>query len=102
MYYLWFIVKSAFIDFWRYEVMEFWRFIFSSFWVWLGFVILVSLIGGGVVELVKACKRSRKVTVVRMGASIHTTIENATKEEAQNAVLSAAYAQNGEEQDNEQ
>ena len=55
MYYLWYIVKSAFIDFWRYEVMEFWRFIFSSFWVWLGFVILVSMVGGGIIELVKTC-----------------------------------------------
>lgn len=81
--------------------MEFWRFIFSSFWVWLGFVILVSMIGGGVIELVKACRRNRKVTVVRMGRSIHTTIENATKDEAQNAVISAAYAPDGEEQGNE-
>lgn len=81
--------------------MEFWRFIFSSFWVWLGFVILVSMVGSGVIELVKACKRNRKVTVVKMGASVHTTIENATKDEAQNAVLSAAYAPNGEERDNE-
>lgn len=101
MYYLWYIVKSAFLDFWRYEVMEFWRLIFSSFWVWLGFVILVSMIGGGVIELVKACRRNRKVTVVRMGRSIHTTIENATKDEAQNAVISAAYAPDGEEQGNE-
>ncbi len=81
--------------------MEFLRFIFSSFWVWLGFLILVSMIGSGVIELVKACKRNRKVTVVKMGASVHTTIENATKDEAQNAVLSAAYAPNGEEKDNE-
>lgn len=81
--------------------MEFLQFIFSSFWVWLGFLILVSMIGGGVIELVKACKRNRKVTVVKMGASVHTTIENATKDEAQNAVLSAAYAPNGEEQDDE-
>lgn len=80
--------------------MEFLRFIFSSFWVWLGFLILVSMIGGGVIELVKACKRNRKVTVVRMGASIHTTIENATKDEAQNAVITAAYAPGGEEQEN--
>ena len=82
------------------KAIEFLRFIFSSFWVWLGFLILVSMIGGGVIELVKACKRNRKVTVVRMGASIHTTIENATKDEAQHAVLSAAYAPNGEEQEN--
>lgn len=78
------------------------KFIFSSFWVWLGFVIMLLMIGGGVIELVKACKRGRKVTVVRMGASVHTTIENATKDEAQNAVITAAYAPNGEEQANEQ
>lgn len=59
------------------------------------------MVGSGVIELVKACKRNRKVTVVKMGASVHTTIENATKDEAQNAVLSAAYAPNGEERDNE-
>ena len=81
--------------------MEFLRFVFSSFWVWLGFIILVSVAGSGVIELVKACRRNRKVTVVRMGRSIHTTIENATKDEAQNAVISAAYAPDGEEQGNE-
>ena len=102
MYYMWYIVKSAFIEkFGRFSIMEFLRFIFSSFWVWLGFVILVSMIGGGVIELVKACRRNRKVTVVRMGRSNHTTIENATKDEAQNAVISAAYAPDGEEQGNE-
>lgn len=82
-------------------IMEFLRFIFSSFWVWLGFMLLVSMVGGGVIELVKACKRGRKVTVVKMGASVHTTIENATKDEAQNAVLSAAYAPEEEEASNE-
>ena len=82
-------------------IMEFLRFIFSSFWVWLGFMLLVSMVGGGVIELVKACKRGRKVTVVKMGASVHTTIENATKDEAQNAVLSAAYAPDGKERGNE-
>lgn len=102
MYYLWYIVKSAFIDFWRYEVMEFWRFIFSDFWVWLGFIILVSMVGGGVIELVKACKRNRRVTVVRMGAHINTTIENATKGEAQNAVLTAAYAPGSEPEQEDQ
>ena len=82
-------------------IKEFLRFIFSSFWVWLGFMLLVSMVGGGVIELVKACKRGRKVTVVKMGASVHTTIENATKDEAQNAVLSAAYAPDGKERGNE-
>ena len=78
MYYLWYIVKSAFIDFWRYEIMEFWRFIFSSFWVWLGFVILVSMVGGGVIELVKACKRNRKVSGYRVG---HPSMKEDAKRE---------------------
>lgn len=80
--------------------MGFWRFIFSSFWVWLGFLILVLVIGSGVIDLVKACKRNRKVTVVRMGASVQTTIEDATEGEAQNAIISAAYAP-GEEPEQE-
>lgn len=67
MYYLWYIARSAFIDFWRYEVMEFWRFIFSSFWVWLGSTVLVGAVGGVLVGLVKACKRDRKVSVYRVG-----------------------------------
>lgn len=82
--------------------MVFLFYIFSNFWTWLGFVILVAEISGGVVELVKACKRNRKVTVVKDGEHIHTTIENATKDEAKNAVLSAAYTPNGKEQGNEQ
>ena len=81
--------------------MEFLRFIFSSFWVWLGFFILVSMIGGGVIELVRACKRNRKVTAYQIGGQWHVTIENATKKEAQNAVISAAYATRGEGQGNE-
>lgn len=81
--------------------MEFLRFVFSGFWVWLGFMLLVSMVGGGVIELAEACKRGRKVTVVKMGASVHTTIENATKDEAQNAVLLAAYALDGKERGNE-
>lgn len=72
--------------------MEFLRFIFSSFWVWLGFIILASLMVGGVLELVKACKRNRKVTAYRIGDRWHVEIENASKEEAEHAMISAAYA----------
>lgn len=81
--------------------MEFLRFIFSSFWVWLGFVILVGTIGNSIVETVKACKRGRKVSVVKMGACVNTTIENATKDDAQNAVITAVCASGGEEQEHE-
>lgn len=82
--------------------MKFLQFIFSSFWVWAGFMIMLLVIGGGVIELVKACKRNRKVTAYRVGDRWHVTVENATKDEAQNAVISAAYAKSGEEDTNEQ
>ena len=81
--------------------MEFLRFIFSSFWVLLGFVILVSMTGGGVIELVKACKRNRKVTAYRIGDRWHVEVENATKDEAKSIMITAAYAPGGEEQGNE-
>lgn len=71
--------------------MEFLRFIFSGFWVWLGFIVLVSVTGGGVIELVKACKRSRKVTSYRVGQNWRVEIENASAGDVQRAIVSAAY-----------
>lgn len=84
--------------------MEFLRFIFSSFWVWLGFVIMLLMIGGGVIELAKACKRNRKVKGYRIGQSWQVEIEDASKEDAQTAIMSAAYGggcagENGEEEE---
>ena len=96
VYYLWYIVKSAFVDFWRYEVMEFWRFIFSSFWVWLGFVILVSMVGGGIIELVKACKRNRKVSGYRVGQRWKLDVENASADDVQHAFIAVTCAPDGE------
>lgn len=78
--------------------MEFLRFIFSDRWIFFGFAALEALTIAGTLDLVKACKRNRKITVVRMGKSVHTTIENATKEEAKNAVLTADYKPDGEEE----
>ena len=72
--------------------MEFLRFIFSSFWVWLGFVILLSMIGGGVIELVKVCRRNRKVTGYRIDERWHIEIEDASAADVQQAIVSAAYA----------
>jgi len=60
--------------------------------LWLGFIILLSMIGSGVIELVKTCKRNRKVTAYRIGNRWHVQIENASKGEAQHAIISAAYA----------
>lgn len=81
--------------------MELIRFIFSGFWVWLGFVILVSLVGGGVIELVRACKRGREVTAYRLGERWHVTVKNASAADVQNMVISAAYAPDGEEREAE-
>ena len=81
--------------------MEILRFIFSSFWVWLGFIILAVILGGGLVELVKACKRNRKVTAYQIGERWHVEIENATEKDAHHVMISAAYGPNGEERGNE-
>lgn len=77
--------------------MEFLRFIFSSFWVWLGFMILVSMVGGGMIELAKACKRGRKVTAYQIDRRWRVEVENATKDEAKSIMITAAYAPEGEE-----
>ena len=69
--------------------MDFLQFIFSSSWVWLGFVILVSMIGGGMIELVKACKRSRKVTGYRVGENWRIEIEDASAADVRQTVVSA-------------
>lgn len=82
-------------------MMEFLRFIFSSFWVWLGFIILIATVGGGVIELVKACKRGREVTGYRIGERWHVTVKNASGRDVAQAFVSAAYAPGGEEQENE-
>ena len=66
--------------------MEFLRFIFSSFWVWAGFLVLVAAVLNGAAELVKACKRNRKITAYRIGERYHVTVENATGRDAAAAV----------------
>ncbi len=70
--------------------MEFLRFIFSSFWVWLGFIILIAAVFGGVQETVKACKRNRKVTGYRVGDNWRFEIEGASKDDAMTAIMSMA------------
>ncbi len=67
--------------------MEFLRFIFSSVWVWAGFTILLSAIGDGLIGLVKACKRNRRITGYRIGQHWHIDIENASKGDAQKALV---------------
>jgi len=69
--------------------MEFLFFIFSGFWVWLGFMILLVMIGSVaavVAVLVKACKRNRKVTAYRIGERWHIQVENASKEDTVTAM----------------
>lgn len=76
--------------------MEFLRFIFSSFWVWLGFIILVGAVGGVLVELVKACKRNRKVSGYRIGQRWKLDVENASAADAHNAFIAVTCAPDGE------
>ena len=72
--------------------MEFLRFIFSSFWVWLGFMLLVSMVGGGVIELVKVCKRCRRISGYRVGQRWKLDVENASAADVQHAFISVEYA----------
>lgn len=73
------------------------RFIFSSFWVWLGFIILLYATGGELVDLVKICKRNRKITGYRIGERWHIKIENASGEDVHNAIMWTEYCGSGED-----
>lgn len=66
--------------------MEFLRLIFSSFWVWTGFIILIAAVFGGVQEVVKVCKRSRKITMYRIGERQNVVIENASAQDVDAAL----------------
>ncbi len=67
--------------------MEFLRLIFSSFWAWVGFVLLVGVVLNGTAEIVKACKRNRKVRLYKESGGWAIEIENATSGDAINATL---------------
>jgi len=69
-------------------MLELLKLIFSDIWVWTGFVILVCVIFCGIAEIVKACKRSRRVTAYRIGGQWHIQIENASREDT----ITAMYA----------
>lgn len=66
--------------------MEVIRFVFSDFWVWLGVVALVWLVLQQIIELVKACKRTRKVSTYKVGDVYRVEIENATSRDAERAM----------------
>ena len=82
--------------------MEFLRFIFSSFWVWMGFIILIAAVFGGVQETVKACKRNRKVSGYRVGQRWKLDVENASAEDAQNAFIAVTCAPDGKTEQEDQ
>lgn len=69
-------------------MLELLKLIFSNIWVWAGFAVLVYMIFCGIAEIVKACKRSRRVTAYRIGGQWHVQIENAGRED----VITAMYA----------
>ncbi len=60
--------------------------IFSSFWTWIGTIILIYTILGGIAKIIETCHRNRKITIVRIGDSYRVEIENATKLDVQNAI----------------
>ncbi len=69
-------------------MLELVKFIFSGFWTWLGFIILAYAVFNGILEIIKACKRNRRVTVDHTGEQWHITAENASRKD----IITAMYA----------
>lgn len=66
--------------------MELIHFILSDFSIWSRTVALVYLILFGMADLVKACKRNRKVSITHIGKEWHITVENASAKDIDVAV----------------
>lgn len=66
--------------------MDLLRFVFSNFWIWLGFTIMISLIVGGMIGLVKACKpEKRRLETFRSRDILRVDIVGASDEEIKEA-----------------
>lgn len=64
------------------------EFIFSGFWVWLGFVVLVSLVGKYAVDTIKAARVPKKVTAYRAGDRLHIELSGARLDREIKAIMS--------------
>ena len=85
--------------------MKLWNFgglSFRAFGCGWGFVILVSMVGGGIIELVKACKRNRKVSGYRVGQRWKLDVENASADDVQHAFIAVTCAPDGEPEQEDQ
>lgn len=81
--------------------MEFLRFIFSSAWVFLGLLVLVTVVLDYLVKLVKAIRAGRKVKLYDFGdnKSFTVEIENAKQDDIEYVVRK--YATKGVEEEND-
>lgn len=64
------------------------NFVFANFWTWLGTLILVATLLGGLTEAIKAAKKpQRSIRVTSYGDKTSIVqIDNATPEDVQRAV----------------
>ena len=81
--------------------MEFLRFIFSGAWVFLGLLVLVTVVLDYLVKLVKAIRAGRKVKLYDFGdnKSFTVEIENAKQDDIEYVVRK--YATKGVEEEND-
>lgn len=81
--------------------MEFFRFIFSSVWVFLGLLVLVTVVLDYLVKLVKAIRAGRNVKLYDFGdnKSFTVEIENAKQDDIEYVVRK--YATKGVDGEND-
>ena len=81
--------------------MEFIRFIFSSTWIFVGLIILLTVILDYLVKLVKAIRAGRKVKLYDFGdnKSFTVEVENAKQDDIEYAVRKYAPKDLEEEND---
>ncbi len=77
-------------------MLELVKFILSVFWAWLGFTVLAYTVFAGIVAIINACKRNRKVTAYRIGNRWHIQVENASKEDVMTAIYAPGNLTDGE------
>lgn len=79
--------------------MEFIRFIFSSVWIFLGLLVLLTVILDYLVQLVKAVRAGRIVKLYDFGDTSTVEIENAKQDDIEYVVRK--YATKGVDEEND-
>lgn len=79
--------------------MEIIRFLFSSFWVWLGFLIIASMVGYYIVEAIKAFRVPKKLEAYKTGDHWHIEISGTKLAAELKAFMDSAGTEGGSNAD---